>query len=813
MAEVQADGNVRFVNPLSEGGDGDLDPTADASETPPPGSVDARTADFKHELTDDELGDLTFAFQALDSDSSGTIEPLELHAMVSVLAGPGTVVALDSVKELFKETKDEFRAWMKQQHEDATLPPWMDPDEAARQGVHGETHTGVERHHAELNIEKGNKDHAVWGRVKRFGQHPLIKPLSSGIDATNRILQMSYGLAKDVTTDLFFDEDSEAVGEQSAAAKELKNLIFSPDHLVFAEYVHMMCSHALLERFVTDKDWHKRSSHMRKFRQAFGECTPSTAPSACARAHPRCASEAGRLIPPRSYVREYIYSHCGGGADTADVNGDNNLEFDELEMVMTALDHEHDLSHEDMLYLWDIMIQGEPELKKSSTSMNFTQYLHGLSNAQEDEKANAWLNFEARNKFELLSLLIDTPVSHAEEEKLLADLTGLEKMGIAMLKKDREELEKEHTKAVLKRAGNGTLRKLTPEQVKNMNSLKIQLTALSGFIGFLWTIGPCLVENHVCAKYGVNGIKNTYFTCDQLSYLDVQDINGTVGYRMNATHSLEDLVLKTCQITQNLGHWTGDTYLGEVWPTRYVEGPESQCMPGASWDPDASIAERCMSCECMSCGCIPHDDGEIAFDAEHPLVMWWLWVGIAIGINVVFEIGMLMFYAVRYCVRVSRALDQRLVPLNADRAFVADSLVRAAFELGNPVSPVMGVDPGAEPKSKFKILLLVVAYKAKVVLTGQVIKFVIGKLTPPYFSLWAKPWCGACAIRVPSRATACNVCAASLQYAVPAARRHNGCNDPLGRSCCILHHVASTDPRIWRLHQLRSFQRYLGAPL
>ena len=54
------------------------------------------------------------------------------------------------------------------------------------------------------------------------------------------------------------------------------------------------------------------------------------------------------------------------------------------------------------------------------------------------------------------------------------------------------------------------------------------------------------------------------------------------------------------------------------------------------------------------------------------------------------------YYAVYYCVKVSWALDQRLVPLNKDRAFVADSLVRAAFELGNPDSPVLGVDPHTE---------------------------------------------------------------------------------------------------------------------
>ena len=50
-----------------------------------------------------------------------------------------------------------------------------------------------------------------------------------------------------------------------------------------------------------------------------------------------------------------------------------------------------------------------------------------------------------------------------------------------------------------------------------------------------------------------------------------------------------------------------------------------------------SVAERCMSCECMACGCIPHDDGKLVVDMNHPLIMWWVILGIAIGVNIVFE--------------------------------------------------------------------------------------------------------------------------------------------------------------------------------
>ncbi len=55
-------------------------------------------------------------------------------------------------------------------------------------------------------------------------------------------------------------------------------------------------------------------------------------------------------------------------------------------------------------------------------------------------------------------------------------------------------------------------------------------------------------------------------------------------------------------------------------------------------------------------------------------------IGIVIGIA--FEIFFLMSTAVRSAIMVSKAIDLRLVPLNAERAFVAKMLVRAALEIG-----------------------------------------------------------------------------------------------------------------------------------
>ena len=149
---------------------------------------------------------------------------------------------------------------------------------------------------------------------------------------------------------------------------------------------------------------------------------------------------------------------------------------------------------------------------------------------------------------------------------------------------------------------------------------------------------------------------------------------------------------------------------------------------------------KCTFCSCELCSCLPPIDDRGEPDHDVIIVFWTLNMAFII-FNIVFELMMLMYLAVRYCVQVAWALDYRLVPLNADRAFVADSLVRAAFELGNPDSPVLGVDPHRETTSsnRMRIALMVILYKAKVVGTGLILKALLNLTAPAWFSIFAKP--------------------------------------------------------------------------
>lgn len=138
----------------------------------------------------------------------------------------------------------------------------------------------------------------------------------------------------------------------------------------------------------------------------------------------------------------------------------------------------------------------------------------------------------------------------------------------------------------------------------------------------------------------------------------------------------------------------------------------------------------------------PGDKIDECFSTFKSAAWFWLWVGPSICICAGIEIAMLMYYGVVHSIRVAWALNYRLVPLNEDRAFLADSLVRAAFELGNPENAVFGVDPLAETGTtgKIRVVMMGLSWKGKIVVTGVVAKFIYGIIFPWESAVWIKPW-------------------------------------------------------------------------
>jgi len=93
-------------------------------------------------------------------------------------------------------------------------------------------------------------------------------------------------------------------------------------------------------------------------------------------------------------------------------------------------------------------------------------------------------------------------------------------------------------------------------------------------------------------------------------------------------------------------------------------------------------------------------------------------------------------------VRVANKLDMRLMPLNRDRATVAQSLIRAALELGQANDVMFGVDPLRDHSSKSQAIefLIAVVYAAKIFLTGFMMKVLLKRFMARGGAKFALPW-------------------------------------------------------------------------
>ena len=143
---------------------------------------------------------------------------------------------------------------------------------------------------------------------------------------------------------------------------------------------------------------------------------------------------------------------------------------------------------------------------------------------KKDPKCATWIDINKPNKWELLSLLIDTPVGSAEEKRILSNLTAAERAGIKILAAHTQPMDRERMGQVLKRAGDGRLRHLQQSQLDRMKQVHHRCVVLCGLVGFLFTMGPASFENWLVWSLEVDGMKEAYWVCKPHS---VPDVNGT----------------------------------------------------------------------------------------------------------------------------------------------------------------------------------------------------------------------------------------------------------------------------------------------
>ena len=80
----------------------------------------------------------------------------------------------------------------------------------------------------------------------------------------------------------------------------------------------------------------------------------------------------------------------------------------------------------------------------------------------------------------------------------------------------------------------------------------------------------------------------------------------------------------------------------------------------------------------------------------------------------------------------------RLSPLNQERSYVSFSIIRATFEMGNPATNYSVHDEeDSTCGHKFRIVLTLVLYKAKILLLGFILKQIFKLTMPIEYATWA----------------------------------------------------------------------------
>jgi Ca2+-binding EF-hand superfamily protein len=571
-------------------------------------------------------------------DGSELLDRDELNAIIKRLEELGATAQPFSKTDIEKDgglSFEEFSAWFLEQE---GLPAeFSKPDYTAVGG-----------------IARGQK-YGLAGSIVQTTSKLVLAPLKKASEASDVVVRqpkklldeslkmaVSAGqLAKSIAT----RQDHHEEASRRAAAL----LMGERGSLMFAEYVFLMRSGALKKYL--PPDWQDRILDYVKLRESF---------------------------------------------DCADVEGNDQLELEELEMVVLSLNAKAQI--EDVGKVWEVL---NPEGKDW---IDFAEYVAGMLKLRDLPELRGIVPIDIPNRFELLSLLIDSPISQDKEKLIFDKLTWLEKAGVRMLEGMRKPMDRAVVQKTMQQACAGKLHYLTDEQRKKVTVTHWWCVAQALFIGAFFTLWPGMLENYLVATYETDGVFDAYWTCPKrVGDPSAAPWDGSTlpaYYTSGETCTPEILEAgERCSYAGPNGNQLLPATPGE-WGVRL----EAQCPPGTCTSiPLMNISEfvglydgnKAMGGNwtdgdgpCYFAGIPPQ---KVCYDDCKPLGQTWshspdsikiFWAvnttGIIIGIC--FELSLLMYTAVRSAVRVSSSLELRLTPLNADRAFVANMLVRCVIE-------------------------------------------------------------------------------------------------------------------------------------
>eukprot|EP01043_Picozoa_sp_COSAG02_P033959 COSAG02_NODE_2347_length_9092_cov_4.284666_4_plen_621_part_00 len=525
---------------------------------------------------------------------------------------------------------------------------------------------------------------------------PLAMLTRQAVAGPTELLKMSAKMAR---------ASSSTDGDEEQKGRDMMD----EDDLSFAEYVFMMRA-GLLTKFLPG-DWQERAEDMRKLREAF---------------------------------------------DTADVDGDNQLELEELEMVITAMNPKVEVKPEDIRKVWDVL---NPEGKEW---IPFSEYVSGMIEVKRNKELSKLVPMDVPNRFQLLSLLIDTPINEDQEALIFNKMGLLEQGGIKLLRRmEQPALTKEQIRGVLDTACAGKLHMLSDVQRTKVNSTHFACVFQAFMIAVLTCGSAGAWENYMTTVWGTDGAYDAYFTCPDY-FVNMED-PASLYYNLS--------------LPANPGPWNTDVAWDTTINGRFENFEPVKVDPDLDWQP-ANVDVQCMPGMCAAYPrnvthyrllggnarmggnwtpsldfpepwetddeCVPLQK---TADRDHEAMVFFMaWNFSVMGLLVVVELVALMLTALRSAVKVSIALDLRLTPLNEDRAFVANMLVRSVFELGDSEGDVMGVAASGQDAGHARpaiVNVMAIAWiKGRVVITGTVFKQICARITNYDTAHWAKPYAG-----------------------------------------------------------------------
>eukprot|EP01045_Picozoa_sp_COSAG04_P006474 COSAG04_NODE_319_length_16893_cov_23.060141_3_plen_865_part_00 len=377
--------------------------------------------------------------------------------------------------------------------------------------------------------------------------------------------------------------------------------------------------------------------------------------------------------------------------DTADMDGDDQIEMEELGIVLEALGK--DVTEEELAHVWDRLQEGRPEdgglqrtesTKDGPEGLAWDDFLNGLGSDQvrSDQgkhgirPAHEILDMEKlapMNKRVLLSLLVDTNITPKKNKELHKGLHHFQKIGLDQFKRMSTDLDREKVKENLRKAGEGDLHVCSDQTARANRAHRKNAMVGACLIGFFTNIPVSIWENAAIYWSDSNGVQDAYFVCN------------------NATEN---------STTVQLGFSFGETF-------GYETVTDTPC----------SMTES-------------------SFGA---MVEFWAWVLPMILFWIGIELHLLGTFAVRTSCKIVAEYGYRLHPLNERRFSLSQSLTRIAFEMGNDDSTVMGVagDFGVDmDKEHNKNIMAVMLYTGKIVILSAVIKQIWKLFTPIHIVTW-----------------------------------------------------------------------------